>query len=131
MADGGPPAPQPPLVIPLGVPPVPPVQMPASPRQQIQTALMPHLNWSHFKPKFTGKTDEDVEAHLLRTNDWVDKHAFPESVKAQHFCLKLITDARMWYGSLRPINVDWNGLQNQFRHQYPKIGNTREQVFHV
>ena len=32
----------------------------------------PQLNWSHFKPKYTGKLDEDVEAHLLRTNDWMD-----------------------------------------------------------
>ena len=30
---------------------------------------------------------------------------------------------------LRPINEDWQGLQNQFRQQYSKIGNTREQLF--
>ena len=22
-----------------------------------------HMNWSHFKPEFSGKPDEDVEAH--------------------------------------------------------------------
>ena len=32
---------------------------------------------------------------------------------------------------LEPINVDWQGLQNLFRQQYSKIGNTREQLFHV
>ena len=32
---------------------------------------------------------------------------------------------------LKPINVDWQGLQNLFRQQYSKIGNTREQLFHV
>ena len=32
---------------------------------------MPQLNWSHFKPEFAGKPDEDVEAHFLRTNDWI------------------------------------------------------------
>ena len=33
----------------------------------------PHqLNWSYFKPEFSGKPKEDVEAHLLRTNDWVE-----------------------------------------------------------
>ena len=37
----------------------------------------------------------------------------------------------MWYESLRPINVDWLGLQNQFRQQYSKKGNTREQLFHA
>ena len=29
-----------------------------------------HLNWSHFKPEFSGKPDEDGEAHLLCTNDY-------------------------------------------------------------
>ena len=28
-----------------------------------------HMNWSHFKPEFLGKPEEDVEVHLLRTND--------------------------------------------------------------
>ena len=40
-------------------------------------------------------------------------------------------EARLWYESLRPINVDWLGLQNQFRQQYSKIGDTREQLFHA
>ena len=30
---------------------------------------IPSLNWSHFKPKYSGKPDEDAEAHLLRMND--------------------------------------------------------------
>ena len=25
----------------------------------------PQLNWSHFKPKFAGKPEEDAEAHCL------------------------------------------------------------------
>ena len=34
------------------------------------TPHMSPLNWSHFKPKFSGKkTDENTEAHLLRTNN--------------------------------------------------------------
>ena len=39
----------------------------------------------------------------------------------------------MWHEllRLRPIALDWNGLQNQFRQQYSKIGNTREQLFYV
>ena len=32
---------------------------------------------------------------------------------------------------LGPIAVDWNGLQAQFRQQYSRIGNTREQLFHA
>ena len=35
------------------------------------------------------------------------------------------------FDSLRLINADWTDLQNTFRQQYSKIGNTREQLFHV
>ena len=33
---------------------------------------IPPLNGSHFKPKFSRKSGKDAEAHLLRTNDWMD-----------------------------------------------------------
>ena len=36
------------------------------------------LNWSYFKSDFSGKPEEDVEAHLLRTSDWMTTHDFPE-----------------------------------------------------
>ena len=45
--------------------------------------------------------------------------------------MTLVGEARLWYESLRLINVDWAGLQNIFRQQYSRIGNTREQLFHV
>ena len=64
-------------------------------------------------------------------NDWMDTHAFQEGVKVQCLCLTLVGEARLWYELLRPINTDWIGLQNQFRQQYSKIGNTREQLFHA
>ena len=32
---------------------------------------------------------------------------------------------------LEPIGMTWQELQNQFRRQYSKICNTREQLFHV
>ena len=90
MADSRPPAPQPPPAIPSVVPPDPPVQILAPPvqlivpsAQLIQPAPMPQLNWSHFRSEFTGKTDKGTEAHLLRTNDWMDTHTFPEGVKVQ------------------------------------------------
>ena len=91
----------------------------------------PQLNWSHFKPQYTGKPDEDAEAHLLRMNYWMDTHEFPDHVKVKRFCLTLIGEARLWYESLRPINADWACLQNLFRQQYSKIGTTRGQLFHV
>ena len=144
MAEEGPQAPQPPPAapaLPVEPPAAPPVQPPAPPTQPavppvqpaaplVQPVPMPQLNWSHFKHEFTGKPDDDMEAHLFRTNDWMDTHAFPEGVKVQRFYLTLV-EARLWYETLRPIALDWNGLQTQLRQQYSKIGNTREQLFHV
>ena len=89
------------------------------------------MNWSHFKPEFSGKPDEDVEVHLLRTHDWMTTHDFPEAVKVQRFCLTLVGEARNWYVTLEPLAMTWPELQNMFRHQYSKIGNTREQLFHA
>ena len=63
---------------------VPPTQ-PDAPL--VQPGSMPQLNWSHFKPEFTGKSDETAEEYLPRTNNWIDIHAFPEGIKVQIFCL--------------------------------------------
>ena len=124
MADKGPLALQP-LPVVSAIPPGSPVQLPAPPAQHNQPA-QPLLNWSHFKPEFSGKSEDDVEVHLLRTNDWMETHNFPEAVKVQRFCLTLIGRVRLWYEPLRPIEVDWQGLQDQSRQQYSKIGNTRK-----
>ena len=51
-----------------------PIVQPAAP--PVQPDTMPQLNWSHFKSEFAGKPDKNVKAHLLRTNDWMDTHAF-------------------------------------------------------
>ena len=125
-------------VIPQVVLPAPPAQMTAPPAQPMvspilpnQPAPMPQINWSHIKPEFEGKPDEDAEAHRLWTNDRMDTHAFPEGVRIQRFCLTLVGEPRLWYESLRPIALDWNGQQNQFRKQYSKLGNTREHIFHA
>ena len=61
----------------------------------------------------------------------MDTHQFQEGVKVQRFCLTLVGEPQLCYESPRPINIDWEGLQNQFRQQYSKIGNIREQLFHV
>ena len=93
--------------------PLQPVQLSIAPDQLVpaqQIQHIPQLNWSHFKPEFTGKPDKDAGAHLLRTNDWMETHTFLEGVKVQRFCLTLVGKARLWYESLRPINVDWLGL---------------------
>ena len=68
------------------------LQAPQAP-QAPQGQQLVHLNWSHFKTDFSRKLDEDVEAHLLRTNDWVNAHHFIEDVKVQRFCLTLLEEA--------------------------------------
>ena len=102
---------------------------PQAPQQQAHQVV--HLNWFHFKPEFSGKPAEDGEADLLHTNDWMTTHHFIKGAKVLRFCLTLLGEARLWYQSLELINIDWQGLQNLFRQQYSKLGNTREQLFHT
>ena len=72
------------------------------------------LNWSHFKPDFSGKPEEDMEAHLLRTNDWMTTHDFPNDQNVRKFCLTLSGEARLWYETLGAQQLDWAGLQDHF-----------------
>ena len=53
-----------------------------------------HINWSNFKPEFSEKPEEDAEAHLLCSNDWMNAHHFNEDIKVQRFCLILLGEAR-------------------------------------
>ena len=91
------------------------------------------LNWSHFKPDFSGKPEEDMEVHLLRTNDWMTTHDFPDDQKVRRFCSTLLGEARLWCETLgaQQQQLDWAGLQEHFRQKYSKFGNTREQYFHA
>ena len=118
--DGEPLAPQSPPVVPHY--PSTTCHIPALPAQlavpSAQQGPLPQLNWSHFKPEFAGKPDEDAEDHLLRTNNWMDSHAFQRGVKVQMICLTLVGEARLWYELLRHIVVDWEALHTQFRQQY-------------
>ena len=61
---------------------------------------------------------------LWRRNDWMETDNFPEVTKVQKFCLTLTRETRLWYESLRPIVVDWTWLQECFRQQCSKFGNT-------
>ena len=54
MADGGPPGPAPHRDTQVQPPQQPPLQP-----LQAQQAHM-HMNWSHFKPEYSGKPEEDV-----------------------------------------------------------------------
>ena len=78
-----------------------------------------HINWSNFKLEFAGKPEEDVEAHLLCSNGWMNAHHFHEDVMVQRFCLTLLGEARRWFQSLEPLgNTTWPQLQNLFRQRY-------------
>ena len=113
-----------------------PPQQPA-PAQSVPAGLVVstlqvfYQNWIGKKPRFSGKPEEDAESHLCSTRDWMEAHNFPNEVKVIHFCLTLIGEARLWYESLAPLDDDWPALQNKFRWQYTKIGNTPEQLFHA
>ena len=54
-----------------------------------------HLNRSNFKPEFSGKPEEDAEAHLLCSNDWIEAHCINEDIRVQRFCLTLLGEARL------------------------------------
>ena len=61
----------------------------------------------------------------------MDTHNFPEDTKVRRFCLILTGEARLWYESIRPIEMDWDALQECFRQKYSKFGSLREQYFHM
>ena len=98
--------------VPAPNPPPPPVQViqAAQAAQAPQGQQLVHLNWSYFKPESSEKPDEDAEAHLLCTSDWMNAHHFIDRVKVQRFCLILLDEARLWYQSLEAINADWQEL---------------------
>ena len=125
--------------VPTGPAPAPgpaqPVAQPV-PAQLAPAGVIPvpqiiYQNWIGKKPEFSGKPEEDVESHLLSTRDWMEAHNFPEGEKVRCFRVTLIGEARLWYESLAPLDNDWPTLQNKFRWQYSKIGNTPEQLFHA
>ena len=111
--------------------PVQPIPQPV-PIQPAPAGIMPapqifYQNWIGKKPEYSGKPEEDAESHLLSTRDWMEAHNFPEGEKVRCFCVTLIGEAGLWYESLAPLDNDWPALQNKFRWQYSKIGNTPEQ----
>ena len=73
----------------------PPPQQQQQQDQTSQQQQIVHLNWSNFKPEFSGKPDEEAEAHLLCSNDWMNAHHFVEGLKVQRFCLTLLGEARL------------------------------------
>ena len=119
--------------VPAGPAPAPGPAQPV-PAQPAPAGVVPQIfyqNWIGKKPEFSGKPEEDAESHLLSTKDWMEAHHLPEGEKVRHFRVTLIGEARLWYESLALLDNDWPALQNKFRWQYSKIGNTPEQLFHA
>ena len=54
----------------------------------------------------------------------MNAHSFVSGVKVQRICFTLLGEARLWFQSLEPINIDSPELQNLFRQRYSKVGNT-------
>ena len=78
--------------------------------------------------EFSSKPEEDVEAHLVKTDDWMETHNFQEVAKVHRLCFTLAGEARLWYETLRPREVDWTGLR-ECRQQYSKFGNQGNSYF--
>ena len=72
-----------------------------------------------------------MEAHFLRTNDWMETHNFPNNQKVRRFCLTLMGEARLWYDTLAAAQLEWEALQDCFWQHYSKFGNIQEQYFHA
>ena len=68
-------------------PPNPPANPPNPMQPQNPPLQVPQLNCSYFKPEFSGKPEEDAIAHLLRTNNWMETHNFPQEVKVTKILL--------------------------------------------
>ena len=96
----------------------------------VPTPQIINQDWEGEKPE-SQVSQKDAESHLLSTRDWMEAYNFPEGGKVRHFCITLIGEARLWYESLAPLDNDWPTLQNKFRWQYSKIGNTPKQLFHA
>ena len=61
----------------------------------------------------------------------MEVHNFLEGEKVRCFHVTLIGEARLWSELLALLDNDWPTLQNKFRWQYSKIGNTPKQLFHA
>ena len=108
------PPPEPEELEQLNLPPIQPNQpnQPPNQVQNLQVAMvhLQQLNWSYFKPEFSGKPEEDAEEHLLKTidwmdaeehllktNDWMETHNFADDQKVRRFSLTIMGEARLWY----------------------------------
>ena len=85
--------------VPADIPlePNPPADAPVEEQQEQES----HINDPIEEPPHHANTPVgDAEAHLLRTEDGMTTHNFPEDQKVGRFCLTLTQEARLWYATL-------------------------------
>ena len=75
------------------------------------------LNWSQFKPGFFGGSDEDHEAPLLRTSNWMNTHASLHHVKCDII--------RFTQGE------DWGGWQINLEGNIHSKGTLKKHLFQI
>ena len=76
-----------------------------------------HITGQNFKPEFSGKPEEDVEAHLLHSNDWINAHCFDEDIKVQRFWSYIVRRSKIvvvsFLRTLKRHNMGTNTEYNQ------------------
>ena len=87
------------------------------------------LNWSYFKPEFVGKPEKDAEAHLFRTNDWMDTHNFSDDQKVRRFCVTLTGEVRLWYETIRQVQLDWPVMQEHLDSNIQSLVTLENSIF--
>ena len=75
--------------------------LPVPPQPELLASL--GMTSSYFKPKFTGKQEEDAEAHLLRIVDWMDAQNFTADQQVRRFPLSLAGKTRLLYQTIHPF----------------------------
>ena len=73
-----------------------------------------HINWSNFKPEFSGKPEEDVEAHLLCSNDWMNAHCFDEDRKSSKILSYIVRRSKIMVSFLRTLKRHSIGTTTEY-----------------
>ena len=59
---------------------------------------------------FSATDCEDIESHILHSNDWMNSQGIAEDTKCGRFSLTLGGDACLQYESVIPVVSYWNHL---------------------
>ena len=73
---------------------------------------------------------KDAEAHLLRMEDWMTTHNFPEDQKVGKFCLTLMGEARLWYATLNVLQqqLNWEAYKIDLGNNTPNLGTLEDNI---